>query len=64
MNTAEIEEYRQFTSPGELHKAINMLHGLLDGMKATVKYQNLKWLNSHTGAKSMPTYAIGTHFPS
>ncbi len=34
MGTAEIEDYRQFTKPAELHKAANTLRGLVAGMTA------------------------------
>lgn len=34
MKTAEIEEYRRYTSPAELHKAVNMLKGIVSGIKA------------------------------
>ena len=34
MGTAEIEDYRQFTKPAELHKAVNTLRGLVAGMTA------------------------------
>lgn len=35
--TSEIEEYRQFTAPAELHKAINTLKGIVAGI--TMDYQ-------------------------
>ena len=34
MKTAEIEEYRRYTLPAELHKAVNMLKGIVSGIKA------------------------------
>lgn len=32
METKEIREYRQFTTPAELHKAVNTLKGLVAGI--------------------------------
>lgn len=34
MKTAELEEYRAYTTPAELHKAVNTLHGMVEGMSA------------------------------
>ena len=34
MKTAEIEEYRRYTLLAELHKAVNMLKGIVSGIKA------------------------------
>lgn len=34
MNTANLEDYRAYCKPAELHKAVNMLHGLVAGISA------------------------------
>jgi hypothetical protein len=33
-NIKEIEDYRQFTTPGELHKTINTLRGIIADISA------------------------------
>ena len=43
----ELEEYRQYTGPKELHKAINMLSGIVQGIKAdeTIKNSEIQELS-------------------
>lgn len=40
--TKEVNEYRQFTKPAEMHKAINSLIGLLEGIKLDSKTNELE----------------------
>ena len=40
MPVKEIEEYRQFTKPAELHKAINTLRGIVAGITADLSASN------------------------
>lgn len=45
----EIHEYRNFTKPAEVHKAVNTLQGILNGMKKNCSklHSKIKSLNLH-----------------
>ena len=53
MSTKEIENYRQFTKPAELHKAINTLRGLVAGINSDMDLSSaevtelLHWCELH-----------------
>lgn len=46
----EMEEYRAFTTPAELHKAVNTLRGIVAGINSDASVEN-----SETGVRKRYT---------
>lgn len=58
MNTANLEDYRAFCKPAELHKAVNMLRGLVAGISADGSasveeiHELSNWVNLHANLRN------------
>ena len=58
MNTANLEDYRSFCKPAELHKAVNMLRGLVAGISAdgSASVEEIRelsnWVNLHANLRN------------